>query len=508
MILTGNTQHIRYTFYRKLAIAIALLFISLSIFFFTPRTTHAAFVPTIDQFLETAFPDYVTNHFDRYWQDMIAILLGNPNSITNILNGNLIEEDYLATCPDGNENNPYAVFYTGINYNNPPDPPQDQILFYLPDVGTTMPNPVQINTGSSVRCLLQELIEWKKLEVNMTIHALVKEYFSDSASFILSKRLANANTAAHIESANSGLEQKIGEDGVGNDIFVTGSTYVADRQTQKLLLANNEVDGLLGEIENDGSIVEIADPQVCEPFRTPVRNNVELSTISDTTDMQDAISVYTACELDRVVTNEDEILNFYDNMTTSDLTVPPWQALVASNLQNAVTYTSQFIRRARDAVSEVFADEEAYISEAGGNIPTRSPADDDPYARKRIVNEPGFMHRDFTANASFSGNRAIDATDEQGEEVTDAAASLQYDTASTLGGLRDYDTAPLTLINQYPDLREGYDALDGVIDVAYFGIDQRTRDWARNAVLNIWDDVQFHANLEDPLQVIWDAEQL
>ena len=50
-------------------------------------------------------------------------------------------------------------------------------------------NDAEINASNSLRCLLQEMVEWKKLDLNMQMHTMIKDHFSNAQTYMLNQQL-------------------------------------------------------------------------------------------------------------------------------------------------------------------------------------------------------------------------------------------------------------------------------------------------------------------------------
>jgi len=523
-ITTNNTRGI-------LPPVIAALCFALWGIMFIPFQTHAAFVPVIDQLLSVnggKFDQYRTA-FDAYALNMDQILQDNPDSIRNIISsGNFDQANCISRAQNPNMAPATAAIFPFYAKDNQfLAPANTQELYYLPNpvtgaagepsqyqlidpitggvvatpqnwVYNTAGFPVTANTngGTSLRCLLMELIEWKKLEINMTMHQMAKEYFTDAATFVLSKRLNNALAGYQIGFANKGLLQPVGPDAGGNMQLARTSSYVANREEQKLLTSNNQVEGLLFEITHDGSNPNVANLQIPDPFKNAVRNNVEANTRGLVIRPQDLIAAHTSDKLSNVIGNVNDIDKFYSNLSDPSLTVPPTQALLVSNEQNVVAYSLQLLGRAQDAVARERSDQEATMAESGGNLPIVQPSDGDPFARTTIVNSPAFMQNEYSSNSGQTGTRALDGADEYAEWPTNSAINVQGAIGNSGGGMRFYNPQILINPNGQKALHDYYNEFDFQISSRYFDLDTETRNWARNSLLPIWDGVQITSDVE------------
>lgn len=62
----------------------------------------------------------------------------------------------------------------------------------------------QVNTSNSLRCLLKELVEWKKLDLSIQIHMLLKQYISDAQAQRLANQAQSQIAAAELNFASQG----------------------------------------------------------------------------------------------------------------------------------------------------------------------------------------------------------------------------------------------------------------------------------------------------------------
>src|SRR3989338_7289110 len=185
----------RRTLHATLAVMLVLFALPLAVFAQRsdpPAIPGGPYVPVVDVWVNLALSEF---------------LLTNPDSLRNVLGGSrgtaeAPEPVGAKYFPDVNVADPGAVQPAEIcKLTNPKDIPRSWVIdegineetentpWYrasleyamdatgVPAIDQVLEFPnIQINDSTSVSCLLQELVEWQKVQLFLSIHNMIREY--------------------------------------------------------------------------------------------------------------------------------------------------------------------------------------------------------------------------------------------------------------------------------------------------------------------------------------------
>ncbi len=348
-------------------------------------------------------------------------------------------------------------------YTNPANP-----YFFLPNPDEL--TPAQVNNSISLNCLLQEMVEWQKLQINMQMHSMVKEYFTDAQTYMLSQQLLSTLAAATIKWSNEELEQRIYIDGVATT--TKGAVY-GDVDNVAMGVANNELAGGLDEItggavaKNDLGLDSATQADIAKQINDNLRERDSFKELKKRVE-------YTALPAG---SSPAEI--YAHKARNSALNVT---GLIESNIA----------QRMSQAASKQKDQWEVY----GGYL-SKLDYGDDPFYRNPQIVTPGNMLGQNLYQASQSGIEALRTADEIGEGTGTSSQELSYQLQQK--SLRDYKVQQLLNNQQTP--QELFNEFEQVL-VGYYGLGTSTTYWSRNMLVNTWDDVMWGSGAP------WKAEAL
>lgn len=376
----------------------------------------------------------------------------------------------------------------------------------LPDgvpAGATPNGPyVEVNYSQSLRCLLNDMVEWQKLGLSLQIHSLLKTYISDAQQAQLTKQLKNRVAAANLQFAKAG--NQVSNAGVQSNAPVFVTNY-----NQNL----RNVNGRQLEAISDQAAADPAsgNPQgslgICQPWRIDTAATIVKNNRSKVEDPFNYTEEVTGCSLtangaDQVFANEGDYFNYGGNGNFNDASNVQGGLFTFHNLLNnpknsplgAITVTDN---RAQDRIRR---QEESTKAEAAnsGFLPTKVCSGDasDPHClddQNSVAVNPGAQNEANITNLTSRMNDEItsDAIDSQ----TATSSQRTPTDINTNTGLVGADTLPLetsgTVINQL--VQEFYDS----IRYGYFGIHKNTTEWAQGTMLMIYDEMKFSQDISD-----------
>ena len=351
-------------------------------------------------------------------------------------------------------------------YDNPANP-----YFFLPNPDEMTDN-FGINNSTSLNCLLQELVEWEKLQINMQMHSMIKEYFTDAQTYMLSQQLLGTLAAATIEWSNKELQHTFYIDGVAT---TTKGAIYGDVDNVAMRMASSELSGGIDEIT--GGAVAKNDLGLALAKQNSIAKNV-----NDNLREKDSFS-----ELKNLVGNVPSPVgnNPIDAYTyaarTSALTVTD---LVQSSIAQRMT-------QAADKQKSQWETYGGYLSDLDCGA--------DPFCRNPTIKTPGNILSKNLSDAIGVGTKALGTADELGETTGTSSQELTYKLQQI--GLRDYQVQQLLSNQQTP--QELFNEFEFVL-TDYYGINEGTTHWSRNMLINTWDDIMWGSGAPSKAEALGD----
>ena len=337
-------------------------------------------------------------------------------------------------------------------YTNPKNP-----YFFLPNEEEL--NDAVINNSTSLNCLLKEMVEWEKLQINMQMHHMVKEYFTDAQTYMLSQQLLNTLAAATIEWSNKDLQRTIWIDGVATTTAgaIYGSSGAGGQAQNALWGGDDEIRG--GAIAgNDLGL----NPDVAE--RDYIAKTVTENLRSE--DPLEALQKVVKWEPLPAGSSAKEIQ--VHNMKNSALNLT---GTIQSNIAQRMVQAADRAQTQWEVHGGVLSD-----IDCGG----------DPYCRDWTIKTPGNILGEALSDATKVGKDGLKTADSFGETTGTSSQELSYKLQQD--SLRDYNVQQLLTNQQTP--QELFNEFEFVL-TDYYGINEGTTNWARNMLVNTWDDTMW-----------------
>lgn len=363
-----------------------------------------------------------------------------------------------------------------------------QIDRSLPDFAN-----VEVNDSTSLTCLMQEMVEYNKLQVNLQIHALMRDYINSALAASLSQRTSGMIAKANLDWVKRGnIITRYDEDGqpVSQESFdLSGS----DPEAYKKALIESRDRTIQDRILNE-------DPtkpsyNICSPFKYSIARDLKMKTKNNSMSDVDAVGQATKCSLvsSGVLDNEDDYDAFLKNPSISKLS--PFDAYdsLLTNKQStshgARIYLDLQSRKQKGKIASTIDRE---VQSNGGYISARQCDPEDPncdISTSEIVTPGGLINR-ITGDAVTQQDRAVANADTPEKQA--AAPANNFSSVSVMsGGLTNYDTN-----NLYPNQTiESYmgEFLNGIRG-GYYDLQSGTIDWASGAMLQIYDKTMTNVN--------------
>jgi len=462
--------------------------ILLSGFLALPSLASAqSYVPVEDIKLNPAFSTYSTN-FDKYATNFDKSINTNTDSLRELISGG--DPGGIAKTDCAKADNALKAFaYTSPDqaWATAASSSSGALPYKIPSGGGY----VKINSSGSLRCLLQEIVEWQKLGLSLQIHALLKTYIADAQTKQLNNQLMNKIAAANLNWAKAGNQVD------NNGVLSSEPVYNTNRSQSEYNVKNRQLDNITDQAAADpASGNPVGSLGICQPWRLDttadmVRNNrANVEDPSNSLDRQG-----TSCNLSSYI-NPNDYSKFSESFNDP-----------ASAQGGMVTFLSTLSNpgnsplgaaTAADAAAQGRIDrqQESTRLEAAnsGYKPTKECSGDpsDPYCldqQNSIATTPSAQNERNVGDVAQQGNQQV----QSGNTLDSTAGSTteqQSTTLNTQSGLLGYDETGLatskTVVNKL--VQEFYD----VINIGYFGLKDDTFDWAQATMLMIYDEMKFN----------------
>jgi hypothetical protein len=472
--------------------------------FLFPIGAYAQYVPVRDDSLNSAFNSFSSNfssyrnEFNNYSTQMREILQTNTDSIRDIIAAGNPQGVASQECFVNNakyeayawSNGPWAKAADGSN---------PLIIDPVPSSIPTGGGYVTVNKSSSLRCLLQDLVGFQKMQIMVDIHSLINDYIVKAQQIQLSNQLLSQISAA---------DQNWGKQAVQitrNAVTLTEPVFVTNYYQSMRERADREAQHIIAQAANDprGPL------NLCNPLDRAVSLAKEMQTISSDPDTY--TDSFTTCTLGNQaaggpLTNAGAWPELMANINTAQglggvdsmdaLLNQPQNAPVSAHTMLSIEAT----RRAKEA-EEMYKLSRTSTGYQGKIDCAVSPNEPDCRERTSTQSTPPGATEQTMNNALNVGREMIFRQD------TDAAApqnAQQQNYATNIAGALNVNTAPLmnsgTAVHNLA--RELYDTMYwGYFDLNWNGPGEtRHNDWALAAMLSIYDNMKFDDSAAGGLQ--------
>ncbi len=456
------------------------------------------YVPVYDQTTNTNFKEYI----DLFNSQMGASAPnGSTDSLRDIIAG--ADPQGIAAAECAREDN--ALPAVALSDTSP----WGKSVASTSEDGTNLPisvppggdpsNPmagpfIQVNASHSLRCLLEDILEFQKLGVSIQLHKLLKDYIADAQTKQLTNQLRNKVAAANLDWSRSG--------NVVNDGGITSSAPVfsTNPSASQFNVSNRQLSHITDQAAADpmagnpvGSL-GIAAPWRLDTTASMVNNMRGL--VNDPFDWTQSITGQQlttgpnplfADEYDWTKFNQ----SFNDPSTLKGGMLTFLEtALVPSNNPIGASQLADMAARGR-----IEREIESTIQRqtSSGFVPATSFAQNpaDPYnlaMQFGIDTNPAGQNQQVVTDMSRQGDEQV--RDGMSLDSLGAPSAMTQSTSlNTGGGVLNYDTTPLatstTVVNSL--VKEIYD----IIWYGYIGVSVDTAEFANGTMLSIYDNMAF-----------------
>ena len=457
------------------------------------------YVPVYDQTTNSNFVDYISNFKDyvTLFEDQIGVATpnGRTDSLRDLISGSNPGGLAAAACAQGNsmegDNSKAFAYPLPGNWAKASASSSGALPLTVPKSTDPHYPFVQINYSHSIRCLLQETVEWQKLGLSLQIHSLLKNYIADAQTKQLNNQLKNKIAAANLDWARSGNQVNDG------GVLTSQPVFSTNVSTSKYNVKNRQLEHLTDQMSADpGSGNPVGTMGIAAPWRLDVAANTNRNSrgfVQDPFEFDQNVSQEGISpsldpnDFGKFMLNFNDPANKENGMTTFDamLSERANSPLGSFDLGNDIAQN-------RIANQQRTTEQKQTSS---GFVPATQYGDPnpaDPYNLDQqfgIDANPAGQNQQMTTDMASQGDRQVEQS-----QTLDAkggpAAEVQSTALNTGGGVLTYDTNPLatssTAVNQL--VQEVYD----VMGIGYWGIHQDTTNWARATMLMIYDEMKFN----------------
>ena len=495
-----------------------ILFLVLGFFIQSQTAFAQAYVPVEDIKLNPAFSQYATD-FNNYVSDLFkrwdntfgaAKPNGTTDSLRDLISGSNPDISGLGgkckagdNLPPGLDNSPnqqYPAFaYTTGPWNSASASatPFGSLPLTIPpggsiDASGNYSGPyVQVNYSASLRCLLQEVVEWQKLGISVQIQQLLKNYIADAQTAQLNKQLMNRITAANLNFGKAGNVVNNG------GTISTQAVYNVNPAQNNYNVNQRQLDEATDEAVNDPAALS---PQgswgICQPWRLDAAADMTRNNRTTTEDPFNYPQKQTECNLNAAETidpaNWDNYSQNINDPSGNGLATLRDGLLNPQDTPLGASSIAYAEAKQRIANQQKVTDQKAANP---GYLPTTQYDTTNPADPHSLDMQYGLDNTPSSEN----GNNLNSLVQGQNEQVAnsmtlDSQAATSSEVAATLintnTGLAGADTLPLqtsqSAVNQL--VKEFYDS----INIGYFGTQGNTRQWAQGTMLSIYDEMKFN----------------
>lgn len=362
----------------------------------------------------------------------------------------------------------------------------------LPNFGT-----VRVNDSTSLTCLMQEMVEYNKLQVNLQIHALLRDYINTALSASLSQRTSGMIAKANLDWVKKGnVITRYDSDGVpiSQESFALSGTNPEDYKRALLQSRTNTIKDRLTQEDPEKPSLGI-----CQSFKYETARQMLRNAQTEDADPLDSLSDEVGCQLVNkenpstgLFANEDDIETYYKDPTVSNLDPFTTYMKLLSNSGNTKEGAKIALESSMMAQKDQIKTSADTQYVAGqGFLPTRECDPNDPNCDVRYskITNPGSLTSYMTQKAATQQSDYIANADTP--EKYAAAPTNNFSSTNIMSqGIANYDTNDL-----YPNQPVGRyvgDFLNG-IRTGYYDLQSGTIDWASGAMLQIYDSTMTNA---------------
>ena len=361
---------------------------------------------------------------------------------------------------------------------------------------------LQMNDSGSLRCLLQEMVQWKKLDTSLQINALLREYVTNAQQQQLTKQFTNQVTAASLNWAQSGNSMPFNGSDVTEPIMVNDPRGFLTRRTAAQ--TNTLVKQIVAPETGDGSSVGSLGVNPAWKITAAAQTlQGARSTVQDPSEYTNELTGFTGTKdsgnPNAPFANQAGMDKYFQNFNTpagaDGQTKSGWYSFLwqTQHPQDApLTAINQLQNEARRRADEEKQLESNKINSSGGFAPTErcivDPNDKyfNPECSLREDVTPAGGNKEDIAYVAQSGYRQIENTTNYKGLSSNPAEQQNMGIQST--GLVGFNTKPLASSpNAIQDVAAEFYR---TIDSGYWNVDVDMTNWAQATMLMIYDEMK------------------
>lgn len=477
---------------------VAFLFLVFAFIF--PSTSFAQYVPVRDDQLITDFGTFSTN-FSDFASNFTRSINTDPDSLRNIIaggnpQGRAIEECRTILVSDPTQANEVAEAYTQGAWAS-----SSEATASLSNPIPTTIDPL-VNSSASLRCLLQEIVEWQKLGLSIQIHAMLKTYIADAQTKQLNNQLMNRISAAALNHA------KAGNSVTNNGVVTSEAIYVTNLNQSIYNINARQLDHFTAQAAADPSAPgPVGSLGVCDPWRLDVAANTALNNQAITQDRFSIDDANSTCNLPGGGANYSTFSeSFNDPAGVGGGGMPMWlTTLNCPGCSPLGTLTAADSQAQGRILRQEQVTRDKLANSGSRPITECSGLPEDPYCLdQQFATDvtPAYQTSAKTTFAAATGDNQV-----AGGNSLDGTAASSSEVQSTAlnqspGGMFGFDETSLALSQTAVTrlVAEFYDT----IEWGYYATRERTQDWAQATMLMIYDEMKFDP--VTPQVVVTDGE--
>jgi hypothetical protein len=461
-----------------------------------PTTASAQFVPVIDQGVISALQtsnaslnrinqelsrfhsnfNRFSSNFDRYADNFNRSINSDTDSVRNLIAAGNPQGRAIEQCN--------RTTFIAQAYTEGPWASSSASSGIPSEIETT------VNNSASLRCLLQDLVEWQKLDLSIQLHAMLKTYIADAQSKQLNNQLMNKVSAASLNWAKAGNQV------TNNGVVTNEAVYLTNPSASADNIKQRQLDHFTAQASADpASASAVGSLALCQPWRLDATADAVRNSQPLVSDPFSSTQTATGCQLPSGGTEFGAFSESFNDPAGGGITT--FISALSNPANSPLGASSVAAQQARDRILRQEETTRAKFANSGARPVTEcSGLPQDPYCLDQQYGTdvtPAFQTGAKVEHAAGQGDRQVEAgnTLDGTAGISAEQQSIALNTAP--GGLLGYDETPLatsqTAVTQL--VREFYD----VIDIGYYGIQEDTIKWAQSTMLMIYDEMKF-----DPVQ--------
>ena len=356
---------------------------------------------------------------------------------------------------------------------------------------------VAVNDSGSLRCILQDVVGWQKLQLFLQFHALLKQYISDAQQKQLSNQLLNKINAANLSWAKTGEQISQGGMLTTEPVYVTNLSQSVYNRNQRTL--TTMIDQAAASPGDPVGSLELCDPlgtatQLAKNERSQAQDNRDFTTSETRCSLSDPTGPFAAG-------TPADVQDYYNDPNTTK--GPGSLFMLGYSMNNpqdfGVTSANVVENEASRRINQGEKNYREQLIGNGGIQPTQkcSGGPDDPNCDPDLTTAVSpAAQNSMTVTSAIQDNKQQILTSASLDDTVSTSSQNAAVESNTGGknndGLLGFD--PTALQNSAPNVKNLVDEFYDAIQNGYFDVNGDRTEWAQGAMLNIYDSMSFSAS--------------